>query len=66
MGRKKWDIASAGEVLAYLTGVMRDEAAKERFRAAEMLGKHFGLFRDGAPEAGETVVLVNDIFSASE
>lgn len=36
------------EVTGYLTEVMRDENAdaRLRLRAAELLGRHFGLYRD--------------------
>lgn len=51
------DIADAAEVLEYLTDVMRNKenGARVRLRAAELLGKTYGIFTDkvdieGAPQ----------------
>lgn len=42
------DIADAAEVLEYLTDVMRNKenGARVRLRAAELLGKTYGIFTD--------------------
>lgn len=65
-------IASAEEVLEYLTGVMRgdikdqfdmDASIQDRNRAAELLGKRYKLFVDKQEVTGtiEGVTIVNDI-----
>lgn len=65
-------IASADEVLQYLTGVMRgeikdqfdmDASIQDRNRAAELLGKRYKLFVDKQEVSGslEGVTIVNDI-----
>ena len=58
------DVATAGEVLAYLTGVLRGEAdgsaASPRMKAAELLGKRLGLFNE-APEPAPPPVIVDDL-----
>lgn len=48
-------IASRDEVLATITGIMRDESAgtKERLKAAELLAKRYGLLRD-KPDSSES------------
>ncbi|MCM1299763.1 MAG: terminase small subunit [Firmicutes bacterium] len=44
-------IASPEEVLSFLTEIMEgEEALKDRLRAAELLGKRYGLFKDSADE----------------
>jgi len=75
-------VASAEEVMKYLTSVMRGECteqiplligegiqkladkdigAKERLKAAELLGKRYGLFKDNVSLEVEPVVIVNDL-----
>ena len=75
-------VASAEEVMKYLTSVMRGEyteqiplligegmqklvdkkvSAKERLKAAELLGKRYGLFKDNVSLEVEPVVIVNDL-----
>ena len=65
-------IASADEVLQYLTGVMRgeikdqfdmDASIQDRNRAAELLGKRYKLFVDKQEVSGtlEGVTIINDI-----
>lgn len=75
-------VASAEEVMKYLTSVMRGEhteqiplligegiqkladkdiGAKERLKAAELLGKRYGLFTDKVNLEVEPVVIVNDL-----
>ena len=61
-------VADAGEVLKYLTSVLRGEAGEElksptvRMRAAELLGKRFGVFQEGeGEEKEEKVVIVDDV-----
>lgn len=57
-------VATAGEVLAYLTGVLRGElegaAASPRMKAAELLGKRLGLFSEAA-EPAPAPVIVDDL-----
>lgn len=64
------DVASADEVLEYLTSVMRGEIDGEkpeknsspRMKAAELLGKRLGIFNDvNSVLKPETPVLVDDI-----
>ena len=63
----KRSVADETEVAAYFTGVMRGKLAadeklpgvKDQLKAAELLGKHFGMFnereREGEAEAVEFV-----------
>lgn len=61
-------VASAREVLEYLTDVMRGEAEQEgrsggaspRMKAAELLGKRLGVFNE-AVEAPAAPVIIDDI-----
>ena len=70
-------IASADEVLQYLTGVMRgeikdqfdmDASIQDRNKAAELLGKRYKLFVDKQEIAGtlEPVTIINDIPRSNE
>ena len=67
------NIASADEVLMYLTEVMRGgledgkNAASPRMKAAELLGKRLGVFNDvNSVLRQEAPVLVDDIPEAAE
>lgn len=58
--------ATVQEVLEYLTSVMRDkkEGSASRLKAAELLGKRFGLFTDKVDVSGNIPVVIcgeNDI-----
>lgn len=56
--------ATAAEVMEFLTEVMRDEneGSVSRLKAAELLGKRFGLFTDKVSVSGSGVVqIVDDI-----
>lgn len=61
-------VASAQEVLEYLTDVMRGEAEPEgrsgaaspRMKAAELLGKRLGVFNE-AVEAAAAPVIIDDV-----
>lgn len=64
------DVASADEVLSYLTAVMRGEAdaiqpeknASPRMKAAELLGKRLGIFSEvSALSKAEMPQIVDDI-----
>lgn len=55
-------IADANEVLEYLTETMRDKSSyrKERTKAAELLGKRYGLFNgDDANDPSDHGVTIN-------
>lgn len=64
-------VASGDEVLKYLTAVMRgeekdqfelDASLQDRTRAAELLGKRYGLFRDKVDVEGTIgVTIVDDV-----
>ncbi len=58
------DVASEEEILKFLTDVMRREDAKssEATKAAELIGKHYGMFSEKAAvrETAE-VVIIDDI-----
>ena len=64
---RRQDVATADEILAYLTGVMRGEtdveksAASPRMKAAELLGKRLGSFQEVSAILHKTPVLVDDI-----
>lgn len=67
------DVATADEVLSYLTSVMRGEADGEkgasasspRMKAAELLGKRLGIFQEvSAILQKRAPVLVDDIAAA--
>ncbi len=66
-GRGKGEVAKEGEVLEYLTSVLRGEAGGElkaataRMKAAELLGKRMGLFEEGAEGVEAPVVIVDDV-----
>jgi len=68
MPRKK-KVANEKEVTAFFSAVMRGEAAadenppgvKDQLKAAELLGKHFGMFKEKeGKEASEEVEFVGD------
>ena len=74
---QKARIASADEVLQYLTGVMRGEvkdqdgkeaSIQDRNKAAELLGKRYKLFVDKQEITGtlEPVTIINDIPKKNE
>ena len=54
--------ATAAEVMEFLTEVMRDEneGSVSRLKAAELLGKRFGLFTDKVAVSGSGVVQIVD------
>jgi len=69
--RKRKEVASPEEVLELMTQIMRGEAGDEhtgppklaeRSKAAELLGKRYGLFgeKEGIQPAGEEVTLAID------
>lgn len=59
------DIADENEILKYLTYVMRreDEEIKfsETFKAAELLGKYYGMFDKKQESQSGDVIIVDDI-----
>ncbi len=60
------EIADGKEVLEFLTYVMRREDEEEikfsdSFKAAELLGKHHGLFSDKRPDSQERIIIIDDI-----
>jgi phage terminase small subunit len=70
-GKEKERIANQDEILEFLTSVIRGEVkdqlgletpVKDRNKAAELLGKRYGLFVDKIEHSGETGVrIINDI-----
>lgn len=63
-------VASAQEILEYLTDVLRGDSDEEprrsgqstsRMKAAELLGKRLGLFTEGVESAVEPPVILDDI-----
>lgn len=71
LGGDAVSVANEEEVLEYLTDVMRRDGFDETdnvkfsdsFKAAELLGKHYGLFSDSRLTAGGTgeVIIVDNI-----
>lgn len=66
-GQPEGRVASAAEVLEYLTDVLRGEAEGEgrgasspRMKAAELLGKRLGLFNE-AQEQTPAPVIIDDV-----
>ena len=62
--------ADAREIVEYLTGVMRGDctdadgtapAIRDRLKAAELLGKRWGIFTDKVSLDVQPVVLINDL-----
>ena len=55
-------IANEGEILEFLTYIMRREDEEIRmadsFKAAELLGKHYGMF-GGKSESGDVIIVDN-------
>lgn len=55
-------IADADEILRYLTELLRGDAAeRERLKAAELLGKRYGLFSERLSEDAAPVTVVDDL-----
>ena len=56
------EVASAEEVLAFLTGVMRgdEDGSTQNLKAAELLGKRLGLFADRG-EGLPAPVIIDDL-----
>lgn len=69
LGGDAVSIANEKEVLEYLTDVMRRDGFDETdnirfsdsFKAAELLGRHYGLFSDSHPSEAGSVTIVDDI-----
>lgn len=59
---KAADVAGAGEVLVFLTKLMRDEGESPqiRIRAAELLAKRYGLFTENL-NFGEVPKIIDSI-----
>lgn len=55
-------IASAEEVLEFLTGVMRNrkEETRNRIKAGELMGKRHGLFKDTIDVRGAVPIMIID------
>lgn len=64
---RRKDVADEKEILEFLTDIMRSDEAKpsETTKAAELIGKHYGMFSDkqGAKDAKEVpdVIIIDDI-----
>lgn len=56
-------IAVVEEILERVTAILRDKEAydKDKLKAAELLGKHYGMFSENVRVALEPVTIVNDI-----
>ena len=57
-------VAKEKEILEFLTDVMRSEESKssESTKAAELIGKHYGMFSDkAASKEAVSVIIVDDI-----
>ncbi len=68
LGGDAVSVADENEVLEYLTDVMRRDGFNETdnikfsdsFKAAELLGKHYGLFTESrAADTGEVIIVDN-------
>ena len=62
--------ANEGEILEFLTYIMRreDEAIRmaDSFKAAELLGKHYGMFGGKSESGGGDVIIVDNIEKAEQ
>ena len=58
----KKKIATAAEILEFLTYAMNDENAeyKDRIRAAELSGKRLGIFKDQIEMSGQAPLVIID------
>ena len=63
-------IANEGEILEFLTYIMRreDEAIRmaDSFKAAELLGKNYGMFGGKSESGGGDVIIVYNIEKAEQ
>lgn len=64
-------VASANEILEFLTEVMRSQDGDEkgvatRMKAAEMIAKRLGYFSEEERDAGEAAIILDDIADGSE
>ena len=66
----KLGIANEGEILEFLTYIMRREDEEIRmsdsFKAAELLGKHYGMFVGKSESVGGDVIIVDNIEKAEQ
>ena len=58
-------IANEGEILEFLTYIMRRED-EDSFKAAELLGKHYGMFGGKSESGGGDVIIVDNIEKAEQ
>ena len=56
-------IANEGEILEFLTYIMR---MADSFKAAELLGKHYGMFGGKSESGGGDVIIVDNIEKAEQ
>ena len=63
-------ITNEGEILEFLTYIMRREDEEIRmadsFKAAELLGKHYGMFGGKSESGGGDVIIVDNIEKAEQ
>ena len=63
-------IANEGEILEFLTYIMRREDEEIRmadsFKAAELLGTHYGMFGGQSESGGGDVIIVDNIEKAEQ
>ncbi|MFQ9513441.1 MAG: hypothetical protein ACLR19_07350 [Clostridia bacterium] len=66
----KLGIANEGEILEFLTYIMRREDEEIRmadsFKAAELLGKHYGMFGGKSESGVGDVIIVDNIEKAEQ
>lgn len=55
-------IATASEILQFLTSIMKDENAenRDRIRAAELSGRRLGIFKEQVEVSGQTPLVIID------
>ncbi|MGE4214858.1 MAG: hypothetical protein AB7E42_08795 [Anaerotignaceae bacterium] len=65
MAKRRKKVADAAEVVEFLTAVLRGDDAeevvvKDRIKAAQLLGKSYGMFTDKVKIDGDAVVQIID------
>jgi phage terminase small subunit len=65
MAKRRKKVADAAEVVEFLTSVLRgndteEVVVKDRIKAAQLLGKSYGMFTDKVQADGDSVVQIID------